>query len=132
MITDRLAISLSLLCAVHCLLLPIAIVMLPSLAALGLHDEVFHIWMLVAVIPTSIYALTKGCRQHQRYQLLALGGLGLSLMIFAVLGESVVGEVGEKGLTLTGALLLAFGHYRNFRLCQQAHNCPCPEQGETM
>ncbi len=52
--TDKMAISLSLLCAIHCLALPLLIVLLPSITALQLYGEDFHLWMLLAVIPTSL------------------------------------------------------------------------------
>ena len=99
-ITDKLAIGLSLACVIHCLALPVLLVLLPGIAALQLNNESFHLWMVVAVLPSSIYALTLGCKQHKRYQLLFLGSVGIVLMILALfLGEAVIGELGEKILT---------------------------------
>ena len=128
MFTDKAAIGLSLLCAIHCLASPLAIVLLPSLAALPLDGELFHIWMVVAVLPTSAYALTMGCRQHKQYRLLVVGLLGLACLLLAViLGETLLGEAGEKLLTSLGAGIIAYGHFRNYRLCQDQWNCNCPE-----
>ena len=125
--SDKFAIGLSLLCTVHCLVLPFALVLMPSLAGLPLADERYHYWMLFVVIPTSVIALSLGCKQHQHYRLLLLGFAGLSLLCFAVLGESYIGETGEKTLTLFGAALVATGHLMNYHLCQQNADCPCPE-----
>ncbi len=126
-ITDKLSISLSLLCAIHCLAVPVMLALLPGFAALQLDNEAFHSWMLWAVIPASIYALTMGCKQHKRLRLLVVGGAGLILMILAViLAEEIIGESGEKILTLLGASLVAAGHYWNFRLCRH-QDCACPE-----
>lgn len=128
--TDKLAIGLSLLCAVHCLAFPLAMIWLPSIAALKLDGEAFHVWMLVAVIPTSVYALTMGCMKHKRYQLLFLGFIGLAFLISAVLLEETVGVSGEKWLTVIGATLMAIGHYLNFRLCSShGDNCDCSDHG---
>jgi len=125
-ITDKFAVSLSLLCAIHCLALPVMLVLLPSLTALQLDNEAFHHWMIVAVLPISFYALTMGCKKHKRYSLLFLGFTGLTLLVLAVLlGEDITGEYGEKTLTLFGAILISSGHYWNFRLCQQHINCCC-------
>ncbi len=121
--TDRAAISLSFLCLAHCLILPLLLVILPSLTVLNLDNEMFHLGMVVFVIPTSLYALTLGCRKHQHYQLLAIGFLGLTFLLGAVLGEEQIGEFGEKTLTVIGSVLIAFGHYRNFRLCQHKEDC---------
>lgn len=124
-ISDKAAIGLSFLCTLHCLALPIFLTLLPSIAALHLDDERFHLWMLLAVVPLSLFALTAGYRRHQSYRLLLLGGFGLVMMVSAVLwGHEWFGEFGEKGLTLTGALLLAWGHFNNYRLCRQL-DCQC-------
>lgn len=128
-ITDKLAIGLSLACVIHCLALPVMLVLLPTLAALNLDNEAFHLWMVVAVLPSSLYALTMGCKQHKRYQLLIWGIVGLALLVLALaLGEERIGEWGEKTLTVLGATLVAVGHWFNFRLCDaqtktNSHNC---------
>lgn len=126
-LSDKFAIGLSLLCTVHCLLLPIALVVMPSLAAMQFANERFHLWMLLAVIPTSLIALTLGCKQHQHYRLLLLGFAGLSLLCLAVTAASIIGEAGEKILTVLGTTLIASGHLMNYQLCQQHVECPCPE-----
>ena len=128
-ITDKLAIGLSLICAIHCLAITSLFALLPSMAALGLDSEVFHLWMIVAVLPSSVYALTLGCKQHKRYRLLIWGFIGLTLLVMAlVLGEESIGEAGEKILTVLGAGFVAVGHWFNYRLCQEQEHidCACP------
>ncbi|MEM6406410.1 MAG: MerC domain-containing protein [Pseudomonadota bacterium] len=128
-LTDKVAIGLSVTCTIHCLAFPLIIIFLPAFAALPLADEAFHIWMVIAVVPTSGYALTLGCKQHKRYQLLGFGAAGLlCLILAAILGEERLGEAGEKTLTTIGAMILAYGHYRNYRLCQERTSCACSEQ----
>ncbi|MDC1311558.1 MerC domain-containing protein [Burkholderiales bacterium] len=124
-LTDRTSIGLSLVCAVHCLFVPILLVAVPSLASLPLESETFHAWMIAAVLPISIFALTLGCKKHKRYKILILGLLGLTSLISALLLESLVGETGEKLFTLLGAGLIAWGHFTNFKLCQQHDNPSC-------
>lgn len=126
--TDKLAISLSMLCALHCLAFPLLLALLPSIAALPLEQEIFHLWMVMTVIPTSIYALTLGCKKHKKLSVLLGGLIGLAGMIAAIiLGESLLGEAGEKLLTLAGASLIALAHYKNFQFCHQLSECPCPD-----
>jgi hypothetical protein len=132
-VADKLAISLSMVCAVHCLALPILLVAVPSLVASQLNNEAFHLWMVAAVVPSSIYALTLGCKQHKYYRLIALGGVGLVLLVLAVaLGEELIGEFGEKALTLVGASFVAIGHFLNYRLCSSQkkdnESCLCPSE----
>lgn len=116
---DKAAIGLSLVCVVHCLLTPIAIIMLPALGATFLEDETFHYAILFLVIPTSLIALGLGCRKHGRLEIAVMGFIGLSVLcLILILGEEVIGETGEKVSTVLGAAIIAYAHVRNFRLCQ--------------
>lgn len=124
--TNNLAIGLSALCVVHCLASPLLIVLLPSLTALQLDNEAFHGWLLMAVIPSSLFSLLMGCKQHQFYRVLVIGFFGLLILISAVLVEGFQhGEVLEKVLTVIGACIMALGHYLNFRLCRHHNPCDC-------
>ena len=117
--TDKLAIGLSLLCTLHCLIFPVLIVLIPSFAALSIsNDELFHQWMLVGVLPSSLIALTMGCKKHGRFTFLALGLLGVSLLsVTALWGHDFMSENLEKFFTLISSLLIAVAHFNNSRLC---------------
>ncbi|MBT3888839.1 MAG: MerC domain-containing protein, partial [Nitrosomonadaceae bacterium] len=58
MVTDKFAIGLSLICAIHCLALPLLLIILPSMIALQLDNEIFHTLIIITVLPVSIFALT--------------------------------------------------------------------------
>ncbi|WP_347331850.1 MerC domain-containing protein [Marinimicrobium locisalis] len=121
-ITDKTAIGLSTLCAIHCLMLPVAIVMLPSLFATSLGDESFHQWLLLAVIPSSATALTLGCRRHGRWGVVTTGVLGLSVLVFtAFFGHDLLGETGEKIASVVGAALIVAGHLKNHLACRKGY-----------
>lgn len=129
-VMDRLAIGLSLLCTVHCFATPILLSLLPSIGALELNSEQFHFWILVAVIPTSLLALSLGCKKHKRLRYISFGVVGITLMLVAVtLGESLFGEVGEKSFTLLGSAFVAIAHWFNYRQCITSNekSCPCSE-----
>ena len=116
---DKAAIGLSLVCVVHCLLLPVAIIMIPALGATFLEDETFHYAILFLVLPTSLIALGLGCRKHGHLGRLLMGLTGLSvLFLILILGEERIGEIGEKVSTVAGSAIIAFAHLRNFRQCQ--------------
>jgi hypothetical protein len=119
---DKAAIGLSLLCVAHCVLTPIAIVMLPALGATFLDDERFHYALLLLVLPISIFSLGLGCRKHGHREILLFGLFGLFLMsLILILGEDILGELGEKFSTIVGASVIAVAHIRNFRACQNNH-----------
>jgi hypothetical protein len=120
---DKVAIGLSTVCTVHCLLLPIILVMLPALSTNIFGDEVFHQWLLIAVIPTSLIALTMGCRQHKNLSVMIFGLLGLAILIpSAFLGHDLLGEAGEKIASVLGAAFIALGHIRNSSLCKDCRS----------
>jgi len=124
--TDRLAISLSALCVMHCLLTPLLIVFLPSIIAVQLENEAFHRALLLMVIPTSVFSLLVGCKQHKHYRLLNIGLVGILFLVSATFMEGLSnGELLEKVLTVIGACVLAVGHYLNFRLCNKQDKCDC-------
>jgi len=131
---DKAAIGLSLVCVVHCLLTPIAIVMLPALGATFLEDERFHYAILFLVLPTSIFALSLGCRKHRSPEVLLIGLVGLFvLFMILIFGEEVIGESGEKTSTVIGTAIIAFAHVRNYSLCQkrQCHEVETKAAGQS-
>ena len=52
---DKTAVVLSIACALHCLVLPLALVLMPSIATLSLADESFHQMLLLFVVPAVSY-----------------------------------------------------------------------------
>ena len=78
-------------------------------------------------IPISTYALVTGYLNHKTTLFLFTGTIGLFVLSLAViLGESNLGELGEKSLTLLGSLMIAFSHYKNYQACKNI-DCTCHE-----
>jgi len=111
---DALAMIFSGLCLVHCLALPLLIAILPLAASSLVADERFHQWLLLGVVPTSVLALGWGWRRHHSPLVASAGLIGMSLMTYAAFGGLSVN--GERVTTVIGALLVAFGHLRNYQL----------------
>ena len=123
---DKAAISLSLLCALHCLATPVLITLLPSAIALKLDNELFHLWMLIGVVPISLFALTLGCKEHRNLGVAGAGTIGIALMCGAIiLGNDLLRPFGERALTLIGAGFVTGSHIRNFIICRQSKVCDC-------
>ena len=122
---DGLAISLSFLCAVHCLFMPSFIILAPSLLSISFDNEFIHYLILALAIPISIFALSAGYKAHKSLSMIFIGFLGLSILLFAVLfGNNLFGEIGEKGLTLFCSVIVASAHYRNLKVCKEL-DCDC-------
>jgi hypothetical protein len=84
MLIDKLAIVFSMVYVFNCLVLPILLALLPSFSGLFvLDDEMFHQWMLCAVLPISIAALIMGYLHYISFELFEVGPIGLALIIIS-------------------------------------------------
>ncbi len=114
-IADWLGIAASTVCAMHCVLIPTLLVTGTVLPATMLGDESFHKAMLWMILPAAIVAFGIGCWRHKDRWVLALGMIGLTGMVLAVaVLHDIVGEVGERIVTVAAAAILVAAHYRNF------------------
>ena len=119
---DIAAISISGLCALHCLLTPVALVLLPIHSAAILADDHFHHFLLWFILPTSAAAIALGCRRHRDLLVLAMVATGAGLLVLgAFWAHGSVGLAAERLLALAGGGLIAAGHVRNYMLCQSNH-----------
>jgi hypothetical protein len=108
---DRLAVSMAVVCGIHCLVTPILLVALPIIGTTFWVDKDFHLWMLFLVIPTTCLALFSGCRRHKDRWVLGAGILGLGILLSAFTAERlahrdlVLGAVApaEEGIALVNA-----------------------------
>ena len=124
---DKFAIGLSLMCTVHCFATPVILALLPSFAVLQINGEQFHLWVLAVVLPTSLLALSLGCKKHKRTRYMACGVVGLAFLIIAVLlGQ----EEAEKALTLIGSAFIALAHWFNYQQCFKKNNEKCRCSGD--
>jgi FtsH-binding integral membrane protein len=117
---DKLSITLSMACMIHCLLMPSFLILTSGFLALTIDNELIHKVFLILVIPISLYALISGFQNHKITSYLYLGISGLWLLIFAVF----FGELAEQVLTFLGSLIVAFSHYQNFQTCRKL-DCDC-------
>ena len=116
---DQVAVALSGLCLLHCLLLPAAIVALPFLGQFS--ESHLHVQMLIVVLPISIIALALGYRRHGDRRIVAGGVIGLLLLVIGgTVAHSLYGVIADQTLTMVGSVVLAFTHYWNSRL---SHSC---------
>lgn len=118
---DGFAVILSAACMVHCLLLPLALTVFPMMQGTMVDEEQFHLIMLFFILPSSLIALTIGCRKHKDTLTLALGATGLIILaLTALFGHDWFGFLGERIATTVAGVILAGAHFRNFRCCRAA------------
>ena len=109
---DRAAIWLSGLCLIHCLAVPVAFLLAPSLSAWLDATETQTHWLLFGLaVPISGIALFRGYRRQANALTISLGILGLVLMLLGV--THIFGEDLEIILTTAGVVLVMVAHLRN-------------------
>lgn len=120
---DRVAITLSTICIVHCLAMPFVIALLPVTAfALG-GDGHFHSLMLWFVVPTSVLGFGLGLRVHRRVDIVAMGAVAIAALAAAALwGHSEWDPSVEVVANIAASVLLAAAHWRNFREVRRLHS----------
>ena len=117
---DLVGACVSLVCAVHCLTVPLLVTVLP-LAGVGvLLGGALEILFIVASVVLAMVSLCWGFRRHRRWQVfVALGG---ALTMIAV-GRFLASEVYELVFVFVGAMGLAGGHLFNRYLCLSCVVC---------
>ncbi|MCU4677002.1 MerC domain-containing protein [Catenovulum sp. 2E275] len=123
-LSDKLAIFLSSVCLIHCLLLPFVLIVVPSLGTLlSVDHETFHLLLLYFVVPLGLVALTLGYQHHKNGKVLTIGLAGLLMLtLIAVFGHDFLGETLELALTVMTTILIAYAHYQNYKL-RKYHDC---------
>lgn len=133
---DKLAIGLALLCAIHCLILPILLVIVPLIGMTFFVHEDFHLWMLFAVFPTTLLSILIGCKKHKDRLVLIFCLIGLFILLASFLTEkqglvhctsceNLDGKIAFSNIAwinTLGGLFLILAHSRNFLLCRKANN----------
>ncbi|MES2291158.1 MAG: MerC domain-containing protein [Pseudomonadota bacterium] len=107
---DRLAIGLSAMCVVHCVLSVVLVALLSS--ATFLTDPVIHRAGLAGAVLLAAVALRQGYVSHRARRPAIVGLAGLSLMTFALFVPHGWAEVAA---TVTGVSILAAAHLMNAR-----------------
>ena len=116
---ERVAVSASAVCLVHCVGLPLLLAALPALAAVVAVPESFHVWVLAFAVPASGIALLFGYRSHRARLPLLVGGSGLALLALGAL--VLLGGPFETSVTIIGSLTLAISHVMNWRRRNSRH-----------
>ncbi|MGI9264972.1 MAG: MerC domain-containing protein [Gammaproteobacteria bacterium] len=117
---DSMAVAMSIVCILHCLMTPVLVTLFPIVAGTVLADHQFHAFLLILIIPTSAIALYLGCRRHKSGLVFSLGLSGMIILsVVAYLGPEGLTVTGEKVATGFGGLILASAHVLNFYRCRE-------------
>ncbi len=126
-IIDNLGITISAVCAIHCVLLPVIFIIAPY-SFLASHE--FHEVLIYFIIPSALVAFVMGCKKHGDKLVAFMGATGILLLILALSMHSILHaeQHSEESLgiiiTISGSILLVFSHLRNRKLCmKEEYSC---------
>lgn len=108
---DRAGMTLSALCAAHCMTTAIAVFALASFGGVLLNPLIHELGLALAVV-LGLVAMLQGVWRHGYMMPFAVGCFGLGMMAGAL---SLPHGDGELLATLVGVATLALGHDLNFR-----------------
>ncbi|WP_372637888.1 MerC domain-containing protein [Fodinibius sp.] len=117
-------VSLSGLCAVHCLLVPIFLSLLPLYPVAEHIHEWTHPVLLILIIPT-VYFSIRYSNKYNPFAALLLSGLTILIITWGL--HDWMSQKGETWVTLLGSILLIAGHWMNYR-SHSARACSVAEE----
>jgi hypothetical protein len=141
---DKLGITLSFICIIHCMALPFMVMALPALRTYT-ESEGFHTLMVFLVTLTAGLAFIPGYLRHKDKKLIVLVITSLVLIVLGiVLGHELgidpghthddghdhmnFGVLAERIVTTIGSILLIYCHFRNIKHKGHCDHCEHDEE----
>lgn len=119
-VLDRLGVWVSAMCALHCLLLPLLLPVLPLLASSFVAEHWFERSILTISIVIGFAALFIGFKQYHR-QIYPMYSLSVGALIFW--NKDIFGHAYEPFTVAIGAAFIIAAHLVNLHLCRQCKSC---------
>lgn len=108
---DKLGITLSGFCAIHCLFFPVVVALMPLWPVAGSLHQWTHPILFMIILPTVVLAIRKSGKNRKVIGLLVFG---LLVIGFAWILHDRIGSWGESLVTLFGSGFLVAGHWINY------------------
>jgi hypothetical protein len=124
---DRVGMTLSFVCVLHCMALPFIFLMIPTLSEM-IETEKFHIIMVFSVTATAGISFIPGYLRHKDTNLMWLVFVGLLFVVGGIVLGHELGELFERVITSIGSILLMVSHYKNLKHKSCCHPCNDEEQ----
>lgn len=117
---DKVGIALTSLCAIHCILLPVLLPLLPLVGLTATHNHALERTLLLITMVLGFITLFVGFHKYHRklypFYSLFLGG-------FIYWQKDLLGHEYEHYVLIVGAAFVVLAHVLNLRLCNHCHSC---------
>jgi hypothetical protein len=130
---DKAGMIASITCAIHCMIMPLIVTLLPIFGLSLFATEEFE-WMLLMV--SAMLGLTSLCfgfKKHKSFRAFSFLGIGLTFLVIGRLAHEHVSHFRVFTFDIyllflvAGAILVALSHWLNNKLCKSC--LPCHSSG---
>jgi hypothetical protein len=121
---DRLGITFSTACVIHCIVVAFLPLFFPALSIYKDSTWV-HIAVGFIILFTSPLAFVPGFRKHGLTWILGVAVTGLFLIMMGVLLEGSITDQTSHGISILGSLFLVFAHAKNLQHSHKHHHQCC-------
>ena len=132
---DKAGMIASLTCALHCMVMPLIVTLLPIFGLSMLATEEFEWLLLMISAVLGVISLCFGFKKHKSLKAFSFLGIGLTLLVIGRLAHEHVQNIQILKVDIyliflvIGAILVAISHWANNRLCKTCR--PCHDSGCT-
>jgi hypothetical protein len=130
---DKAGMVASITCAVHCMIMPLVITLLPIFGLSLFATEEFEWILLMISAMLGITSLCFGFRKHKSFKAFSFLGIGLTFLVIGRLAHEHVSHFRVFTFDIyllflvAGAILVALSHWLNNKLCKSC--LPCHSSG---
>jgi hypothetical protein len=130
---DKAGMVASITCAVHCMIMPLVITLLPIFGLSLFATEEFEWILLMISAMLGITSLCFGFRKHKSFKAFSFLGIGLTFLVIGRLAHEHVSHFRIFTFDIyllflvAGAILVALSHWLNNKLCKSC--LPCHSSG---
>lgn len=118
---DKLSVGVSLVCAIHCVVLPVFFSTLTLFEIELMENPVIEFSTIVLSVGAGGWAVWKGYRKfHRRFSIVLVFLIGLLLM---TLGNAIENELSEQIVKFFGVVIIITAHYLNWRKSNHCELC---------
>lgn len=124
-LVDRVGATASMLCAVHCALLPFVLALLPLIGLEFLAGHTFERVFVGCAAVLACASLVTAYRRHRRPHALFLMVPGIALLCVGIVVNLDVHVLVHTACVVTGGVLVASAHVVNLVLAHRHHHATC-------
>ena len=121
---DKAGMIASLTCALHCMVMPLIVTLLPIFGLSMLATEEFEWLLLMVSAVLGVISLCFGFKKHKSLKAFSFLGIGLTLLVIGRLAHEHIQNIQILKVDIyliflvIGAILVAISHWANNRLCK--------------